>query len=204
MRGLQTVGEIAADTLKKGPKAKDVVVLAISAFEDFPMFNAGRGAALNRAGVHEVSSTLSIVDGHSAAYGAVGCTKRTKNPVLLANTLLEHGPHTMLVGGAAEKMAEDGRRAWPSRLGQQLLHHPVPQSLLGAGAARRDAGSETGTVGTVVLDSHGHFAAGGSTEGSTWKMDGRIGDGLKHGDGPDDVLEAGVSQVPGGRNDVVL
>lgn len=61
MRGLQTVGEIAADTLKKGPKAKDVVVLAISAFEDFPMFNAGRGAALNRAGVHEVSSTLSAL-----------------------------------------------------------------------------------------------------------------------------------------------
>lgn len=41
---------------------------------------------------------------------------------------------------------------------------------------QRDAGGEMSTVGAIVLDSHGHLAAGGSTGGPTGKMCGRIGD----------------------------
>ena len=35
---------------------------------------------------------------------------------------------------------------------------------------------DLGTVGAIVLDRHGHLAAGGSTGGITGKMSGRIGD----------------------------
>lgn len=41
---------------------------------------------------------------------------------------------------------------------------------------RQDMDSQIGTVGAVVLDSHGRFAAGGSTGGPTGKSSGRIGD----------------------------
>jgi beta-aspartyl-peptidase (threonine type) len=40
----------------------------------------------------------------------------------------------------------------------------------------QDTDSQMGTVGAVVLDSHGRLAAGGSTGGPTGKSSGRIGD----------------------------
>ena len=39
-----------------------------------------------------------------------------------------------------------------------------------------NAVDDFGTVGALVLDSHGNLAAGGSTGGTTGKLSGRVGD----------------------------
>jgi L-asparaginase / beta-aspartyl-peptidase len=40
----------------------------------------------------------------------------------------------------------------------------------------KNAASDVGTVGAIILDSHEHLAAGGCTGGTTGKSRGRIGD----------------------------
>ncbi|KAK4182081.1 hypothetical protein QBC35DRAFT_479397 [Podospora australis] len=126
-----------------------------------------------------------IVDGASAGYGAVACTEATKNPVAVANALLEQGPHVMLVGRFADEANKN--------FGFEVVtndHFTTPYrkaywDQTAAALGQRDSGSEMGTVGAIVLDEHGNLAAGASTGGPTGKVDGRIGDTA--------VLGAGLS-----------
>jgi len=53
---LEAIACKVRDALMRGDRAKDAVVLAVSALEDCPVFNAGRGAALTRSGIHQVSN----------------------------------------------------------------------------------------------------------------------------------------------------
>lgn len=54
-RNLHEIAEKVSKALEEGSSAKDAVVLAVSALEDCPVFNAGHGAALNQDGIHQVS-----------------------------------------------------------------------------------------------------------------------------------------------------
>jgi hypothetical protein len=53
---LEAIACKVRDALMRGDRAKDAVVLAVSALEDCPVFNAGRGAALTRSGIHQASN----------------------------------------------------------------------------------------------------------------------------------------------------
>ena len=44
----------SAESLENGAHAKEVVLQAVSALEDCPLFNAGKGSALTKSGDHEV------------------------------------------------------------------------------------------------------------------------------------------------------
>ena len=81
----------------------------------------------------------------------------------------------MLIGRGADEMAKE------------LGFDPVANSYFTTSSRkayweqtislnRQEVDSHMGTVGAVVLDSHGHLAAGGSTGGPTGKKNGRIGD----------------------------
>ena len=81
----------------------------------------------------------------------------------------------MLVGSAADEKAKE--------LGLEVVANsyfstPFRKAYWDrvSRSEQRDLGSEMGTVGAIVLDSHGHLAAGGSTGGPTGKIDGRVGD----------------------------
>lgn len=54
-RNLHEIAEKVSNVLANGLTAKDAVMLAVSALEDCPVFNAGHGAALNQDGIHQVS-----------------------------------------------------------------------------------------------------------------------------------------------------
>ena len=80
----------------------------------------------------------------------------TKNPILVANALLESGPHTMLVGRAADNLAKD--------LGFDVVSNEFFTTAFRlAHWKKQPAFPEMGTVGAVVLDAHGRLAAGGLT-----------------------------------------
>ncbi|KAL9102403.1 MAG: hypothetical protein Q9163_002448 [Psora crenata] len=170
---LEKVISAASTSAKEGKRAKDIVVEIITALEDCPLFNAGRGATLTSDGAHELEA--GIVDGQSGLYGAVACIFETKNPIIAANALLEDGVHCMLVGQPADNMSR--------KRGMEIVanhHFTVPlrrkhweQKKRGANP---DTGGDLGTVGAIVLDCHGNLASGGSTGGLSGKPKGRIGD----------------------------
>lgn len=165
--------------LQAGGSAVDAVEAAVVVMEDSPHFNAGHGAALNAAGVHELDA--SIMRGADLAAGAVTLVRRIRNPVKAARALLEGGGAVMLGGPDADKFAE--------RAGVDIVEQSyfTTERRVAALASLRQRGLEGtiksareaekhGTVGAVALDAAGHLAAATSTGGYNNKPEGRIGD----------------------------
>lgn len=57
---LRAIGWTVSEALANGLSAKEVVVLAVSALEDCPLFNVGHGAALTRDGRHQVCQSSKL------------------------------------------------------------------------------------------------------------------------------------------------
>jgi beta-aspartyl-peptidase (threonine type) len=165
--------------------ALDAVEAAVRALEDEPLFNAGRGAALNADG--ECRLDAAIMCGRSLAAGAVCDLSGVKNPVRLARHVLESAPPVMLSG--------DGAAAFARQLGLEFrepeyfrtphraaalvraLAERAAEPRVSSDQPRPDAtGADHGTVGAVALDQSGALAAATSTGGLTAKSAGRIGD----------------------------
>jgi beta-aspartyl-peptidase (threonine type) len=83
--------------------AVDLVEIAVKYLEDDPLFNAGRGAVLNREGVCEMEA--SIMDGRSLSCGAASLIKTIRNPISVARLVMEKTEHNYIVGPAAETLA---------------------------------------------------------------------------------------------------
>ncbi|TAQ88668.1 hypothetical protein B7494_g2993 [Chlorociboria aeruginascens] len=198
-RNLCSIAASVSEALSEGLGAKDAVVLAVSALEDCPLFNAGYGAALNQDGIHQLEA--GIVDGHSSGYRAVGCIETTKNPILLAKALLDVGPHTMLVGRGADSMAET---LGLDTVANSYFTTDLRKDYWERTVSLREQEAEllTGTVGAIVLDSRGRLAAGGSTGGATGKKNGKIGDTAVLGAGL--YADAELSIVCSGAGDQIL
>jgi len=158
----------ARAALKNGAAAVDVVEKIVAAFEDSGVFNAGKGAIANAAGL--VETDAAIMDGNGLRAGAVASMTGVKNPVRAARLVMEADRHVLMVG--------DRGQAYVIGLGAE----PVLQKdyfnnnakLDGAPAARED--KPHGTVGAVALDRCGHLAAATSTGGFDAKVPGRVGD----------------------------
>jgi beta-aspartyl-peptidase (threonine type) len=95
----------ARAALASGAKAIDVVETAIAAMEDSGVFNAGKGAIANQAGVVELDA--SIMDGRELMAGAVASVKAVRNPILAARLVMEKSRHVMLVGPDADRFVEE-------------------------------------------------------------------------------------------------
>jgi len=173
--GLATALDAGRSVLAAGGSAIDAVTAAVSALEDDPHFNAGRGAVFTYEGTNELDAA--IMAGDSRAAGAVAGVTGTKNPVRLARAVMEAGPHVFLSGAGAEvfardhgvEQAEPGWFATPERLRQLEELKAQPDGWF-------DAGMKYGTVGAVARDAAGHVAAATATGGLTGKRWGRIGD----------------------------
>ncbi|MGH8279601.1 MAG: isoaspartyl peptidase/L-asparaginase family protein [Gammaproteobacteria bacterium] len=154
--------------------ALDAVTAAVTALEDAPCFNAGKGAVFTHEGVNELDAA--IMDGASLRAGAVAALRRVRNPVQLARAVLEHSRHVMLVGAGAEAFAEErgvtlvDPAYFRTEARWQELHEALRKERNG------EPEEQFGTVGAVALDAEGHLAAATSTGGMTAKRWGRVGD----------------------------
>jgi len=165
------------DVLDKGGSSLDAVVAAVKILEDSPLFNAGKGAVFNHAGINELDAA--IMDGATQKAGAVAGVRHVRNPIELARMVMERTPHVLLAGEGAEEFAlEQGMPLVP---GSYFFTERRWQQLEEAQKAERTASLDEdigyfGTVGAVARDRDGNLAAATSTGGMTDKRWGRIGD----------------------------
>ena len=169
--------------LEKGGAALDAVEASVKSLEDFPLFNAGRGAVFNHEGGHEMDAA--IMNGRTLDCGAVAGVSGIRNPVSLARAVMEQSEHVLLAGRSAEAFAQtchfslegadyfftDQRYAqWQEALKEDRVQ------LDHADKAGDTGEKKFGTVGAVALDLAGNLAAATSTGGMTNKKWGRVGD----------------------------
>ena len=173
--GLEEALNAGYAVLARGGSSLDAAVAAVRVLEDNPLFNAGRGAVLNRDGVAELDASL--MDGRTLSAGAVSGLQHVKNPIDLARLIMEKSPHVMLVGAGAEEFAKtQGVEMVPNEYFRTpARQRQLERSLRGA-VTRENELQAFGTVGAVALDLNGNLAAATSTGGMTGKRWGRVGD----------------------------
>lgn len=166
--------------LAAGKPALEAVTAAITVLEDDPTFNAGKGAVFTHDGRNELDAAL--MDGATLKAGAVAGVQRVRNPILLAEAVMQHSPHVMMVGQGAEAFATrqgmtlvDPAHFRTEKRWQQL-QRALKEEASGQAHADLETAKHFGTVGAVALDAEGHLAAGTSTGGMTNKRYGRVGD----------------------------
>lgn len=148
-----------------GGGAVHAVRAAVMAMEDFPLFNAGHGAALCDDGSVELSA--SVMRGSDRAAGAVALVRRTRHPVAAAAAMLDQ-PEVLLAGERADAFA--AARGLEQCDPSEFVTERQRRRL----AARLGDGGET--VGAVCLDGDGLLAAATSTGGLHGQRPGRVGD----------------------------
>jgi beta-aspartyl-peptidase (threonine type) len=179
LRAALTLG---ADLLSQGAPALDVVEATVRALEDYPLFNAGRGAVFTHEGHHEMDAAL--MDGATGRAGAVAGVRAVQNPIRAARLVMEKTEHVLLAYPGADDLArEHGLPMQPPAYFFTQQRYDQLQEAKAAGrmqldhaAVPTDPNWKKGTVGAVARDQHGHLAAATSTGGMTNKRYSRIGD----------------------------
>src|SRR4051794_35319453 len=94
--GVERAVEAGHAVLRGGGDALAAVQAAVIVLEDDPIFNAGRGAALDERGqaVHDAA----VMRGADRAAGAVAALSGIRNPITAARAVLDEGRHVLLVG----------------------------------------------------------------------------------------------------------
>ena len=188
-RGLRGV-RIAADrgfrVLSREGAALDAVEAAIVAMEDNPVFNAGKGSALNLVG--DIETDAAIMDGKTLRGAGVALLRDIKNPIKAARLVMNKTDHVLIAGPAVRQLAlasglakADLRvptrmKAWIEGL-QKLRSRNFPYlSGTSRGFIEYFLAKSHDTVGALALDIDGNLAAACSTGGVSLKLPGRIGD----------------------------
>lgn len=160
--------------LKEGANAVDIVVAVINVMENSPLFNAGKGAVFAHNKRNELDA--SIMEGSTLNAGAVAGVGDIKNPITAAREVMINSKHVLLSGkGASEFAKKQGLEIVPNEYFYTKSRYESLERLLKK-ERKRTKKDNMGTVGCVVLDTHGNLAAGTSTGGMTNKRYGRIGD----------------------------
>ncbi|TSJ42078.1 isoaspartyl peptidase/L-asparaginase family protein [Fluviicola chungangensis] len=173
MEGLRTAITRGHELLINGASALDVVEATVRILEDDPLFNAGKGSALNTDG--KVEMDAAIMNGNTLAAGAVSMVTLVKNPISLARKVMSNTKHVYLAGYGALKLAKlNGLELMPED------YFIVERQL---NDLKEEKSYGHGTVGCVALDSCGNMAAATSTGGLTNSLPGRVGDSCMIGAG---------------------
>jgi L-asparaginase len=147
----------------KNHSALETVIYTVSLLEDDALFNAGIGSQIQSDG--KIRMSASIMDGTTLKMSGVINIEDVKNPVFVAQKLLD--AEDKVLGGS-------GATAFALKNGFEVFSTEIPQ--------RRDeyetklAGNGQGTVGCVAFDKEGKLAVATSTGGKGFEIPGRISD----------------------------
>jgi L-asparaginase / beta-aspartyl-peptidase len=178
--GLQNALDAGYSVLKENASALDAVLAAVISLENCILFNAGKGSVFGKDGSQEMDA--SIMEGKYRKAGAVAAVRNIKNPVLLANTVMAHSEHVMMMGKGAEEFGQLHHiETMPDEYFYNEFRHNQWKQLQHSTEVALDHNisvkdKKFGTVGAVALDIHGNIAAATSTGGMTNKRFGRVGD----------------------------
>ena len=143
--------------------ALETVVYAVSLLEDDELFNAGIGSQIQADG--KIRMSASLMDGSTMKMSGVINIEEVKNPVQVAQILLNYDDK-VLGGSGATNFAR------ANRFEQFSTEIPQRRSEYEA----KLAATRIGTVGCVALDMNGKIAVATSTGGKGFEIPGRISD----------------------------
>ena len=130
-----------------------------------------------------------------------------KNPIEVAQKVLQKSPHSLIAGEGATKFAREHGFEFISD--KELTSEYALRALKAGSTVINELGDETdensrGTVGAVAIDEDGNLAAATSTGGINGQYVGRVGDSPIIGAGlyADDVHGTAVSTT--GQGDLML
>ena len=143
--------------------AIETVVYAVSLLEDDALFNAGIGSQIQSDG--KIRMSASLMDGTTERFSGVINIEEVKNPIQVAQVLLNVDDRVLGGSGATNFARNHGFEKFSTEIPQRRAEYEAKVASLG-----------TGTVGCVALDADGKLAAATSTGGKGFEIPGRISD----------------------------
>ena len=143
--------------------AIETVVYAVSLLEDDALFNAGIGSQIQSDG--KIRMSASLMDGTTERFSGVINIEEVKNPIQVAQVLLNVDDRVLGGSGATNFARNHGFEKFSTEIPQRRAEYEAKVASLG-----------TGTVGCVALDANGQLAAATSTGGKGFEIPGRISD----------------------------
>lgn len=143
--------------------ALETVVYATSLLEDDELFNAGIGSQIQADG--KIRMSASLMDGSTMKMSGVINIEEVKNPVQVAEVLLNYDDKVLGGSGATNFAREHGFKQFSTEIPQRRSEYEA-----------KLAATRIGTVGCVALDKDGKIAVATSTGGKGFEIPGRISD----------------------------
>lgn len=147
----------------KTHSAIETVVFAVSQLEDDALFNAGIGSQIQSDG--KIRMSAAIMDGETQKMSGVINIEEVKNPVQVAQLLMQKDDRVLGGSGATNYARKNGFEIFSTEISQRRAEYEAKLKGLG-----------TGTVGCVALDKNGKIAVATSTGGKGFELVGRISD----------------------------
>jgi len=143
--------------------ALETVVFAVSLLEDDELFNAGIGSQIQADG--KIRMSASLMDGSTMKMSGVINIEEVKNPVQVAQILLNYDDKVLGGSGATNFARANGFKQFSTEIPQRRSEYEA-----------KLAATRIGTVGCVALDENGKIAVATSTGGKGFEIPGRISD----------------------------
>ena len=143
--------------------AFQTVVFAAEQLENNELFNAGIGSQIQSDG--KIRMSASLMDGISSKFSGVINIENVKNPIRVAEILMNQDDRVLGGEGALDFARKNNFEYFNPEIPQRRKEYE--DKLVAKGL---------GTVGCVALDSHGNIAAATSTGGKGFEIPGRISD----------------------------
>ena len=143
--------------------ALETVIYTASLLEDCPLFNAGIGSQIQGDG--KIRMSASIMDGRNAKFSGVINIQKVKNPVFVAEKLLQEDDRVLSGEGAKQYANSQGFDSFSTETKERREEYNLKLNTI-----------KTGTVGCIAMDKNGHLAAATSTGGKGFEIPGRVSD----------------------------
>jgi len=143
--------------------ALETVVYAVSLLEDDALFNAGIGSQIQSDG--KIRMSASLMNGETQKFSGVINIEDVKNPIQVAELLLNVDDRVLSGEGATDFARKNGFEKFSTEIPQRKAEYEAKVKSNGQG-----------TVGCVAFDKDGKIAVATSTGGKGFEIVGRVSD----------------------------